>query len=81
MAKYPDGISKMGDYLGCIVRLRHDLHRCDGEVLRAGELFRVGGHWRGRLRLDRPESPPGVNPVAIRQVLKSDVEIVAFKLA
>ncbi len=55
MTKYPAGVERMDDYIGCVVRLVRDLRLRSGTTLKAGSLYVVTGHHRGRLNLHHHE--------------------------
>ena len=83
MADYPDGITRMDDYLGAIVSLNRELHTRDGRVWKAGAQFIVLKHWRGRLTLAERDGKTlgGHGPVAIRHVQRGTVTLLAVRLA
>ena len=75
MAKpdYPDGITKMDDYLGRRVKLTRQLSLVGGLKLERGTVLYVTGHHRGRLSLSLT---PGGRTYA-RQIPRSDIELAA----
>lgn len=79
---YPEGITRMDDYLGAIVQLRRNITQSDGKLLRRGTTYITTGHWRGRLTLSfRDKSLGGHSRVAARQVPRDCVEVIGLRLA
>jgi hypothetical protein len=83
MKNYPDGITCMNDYLGCIVKVRRCFRLRTGVTLKKGTVYVVRSHWRGTLTLSYPT--PGAlgccGEVAARRVRQRDVEVIAWLLA
>ena len=83
MIDYPDGITRMDDYLGCIVKLKRTVHTRKGRVWKAGTQFIVVSHWRGRLTLAYRDGKTlgGHGPIAIWHLDRAAVTLLAFRLA
>ena len=62
-------------YLGALVELRRDCKLKSGHELKAGERFRVGSIWRGRLTLYYLDRAPHLR-LAVRQLNRGDVTII-----
>jgi len=68
-----DGIQKMRDYVGCVVKLRCNVASKDGtEIIPKGTLWIVSSTWRGRLSLGRYGGP------VIARVRPSMVHLVVY---
>lgn len=80
---YPEGITRMDDYLGAIVKLKRTIYTCSGRVWKAGKQFIVVSHWRGRLTLAERDGKTlgGYGPVAIYHLRRTAVTVLAHRLA
>ena len=75
--KYPEGITRMADYVGCVVKLKQDFRGFAAE-----RRFTVAGHYRGRLNLALPATSAGdVGNTFMTGVPQDAVQIVAWRLA